>query len=569
VPEVLDITPKQAQVLDHEGLSLLIIAPAGCGKTETLALRVRGLLDQKAVKASQRILVATFTKRARDNMHDRLSHYLTPREMREAVTVCNFHGLFARIIQAHSNVIGLDPKRLTMPEHDWVGERCRALKLKGLTNNVKSDISSAKRRALNDEQVLAELQGSGNQYAFMIEEQRQAESRLTYDDLPRLAELILANDEVAALYRQHFGAIIVDEFQDLTPQQLRVVQRIGYKKTTYAGDLAQGIYAFAGAQPEYVKKELETECSETIQFAESFRSSPAVLTAVNSLNSLTGGQMLTAAAPDSWPSGGLAAYRQFNHAQEEASYIKNLCSWILSEGQAPQQRIGISARLKRRRQLVDETIAASGLAYCIWDDGVLDKSIAQKIRSMLRGLSLSEFHSADDQLAFLRQAVAFDNEQDPDERTALSSAVDWCLDLLQKDLSPDTIQKRIQIGDNDSLITRAGVHLLTGHAGKGQQFDWMVVVGLEEDYLPSYQAIQAGDNSAMMGEEARTLAVMLSRARHGVLVTSSDIVPDDYDSKRRKQQSRFLANLFPVVKRDRQQIHDWLTDADWKAIAER
>ena len=564
---MLDMTPKQAQVLDHEGLSLLIIAPAGCGKTETLALRVRGLLDQQAVKASQRILVATFTKRARDNMHNRLSHYLTPREMREAVTVCNFHGLFARIIQAHSNVIGLDPKRLTMPEHDWVGERCRALKLKGLTNNVKSDISSAKRRALNDEQVLAELQGSGNQYAFMIEEQRQAESRLTYDDLPRLAELILANDEVAALYRQHFGAIIVDEFQDLTPQQLRVVQRIGYKKTTYAGDLAQGIYAFAGAQPEYVKKELEIECSETIQFAESFRSSPAVLTAVNSLNSLTGGQMLTAAAPDSWPSGGLAAYRQFNHAQEEASYIKNLCSWILSEGQAPQQRIGISARLKRRRQLVDETIAASGLAYCIWDDGVLDKSIAQKIRSMLRGLSLSEFHSADDQLAFLRQAVAFDNEQDPDERTALSSAVDWCLDLLQKDLSPDTIQKRIQIGDNDSLITRAGVHLLTGHAGKGQQFDWMVVIGLEEDYLPSYQAIQAGDNSAMMDEEARTLAVMLSRARHGVLVTSSSIVPGDFTPN--KRQSRFLTNLLPAVTSDRQQIHDWLAEADWKAIAEK
>ena len=564
---MLDITPKQAQVLDHKGLSLLIIAPAGCGKTETLALRVRGLLDQQAVRASQRILVATFTKRARDNMHDRLSHYLTPREMREAVTVCNFHGLFARIIQAHSNVIGLDPKRLTMPEHDWVGERCRALKLKGLTNDVKSDISSAKRRALNDEQVLAELQGSGNQYAFMIEEQRQAESRLTYDDLPRLAELILANDEVAALYRQHFGEIVVDEFQDLTPQQLRVVQRIGYKKTTYAGDLAQGIYAFAGAQPEYVKKELETECSETIEFAESFRSSPAVLTGVNSLNSLTGGQMLTAAAPDSWPSGGLAAYRQFNHAREEASYIKNLCSWILSEGQAPQQRIGISARLKRRRQLVDETIAASGLPYCIWDDGVLDKSIAQKIRSMLRGLSLSEFHSADDQLAFLRQAVAFDNEQDPDERTALSSAVDWCLDLLQKDLSPDTIQKRIQIGDNDSLITRAGVHLLTGHAGKGQQFDWMVVVGLEEDYLPSYQAIQAGDNSAMMDEEARTLAVMLSRARHGVLVTSSSVIPGDFIPN--KRQSRFLTNLLPAVISDRQQIHDWLTEADWKAIAER
>jgi putative ATP-dependent DNA helicase pcrA len=345
------------------------------------------------------------------------------------------------------------------------------------------------------------------------------------------------------------------------------VQRIGYKKTTYAGDLAQGIYAFAGAQPEYVKKKLEIECSETIEFAESFRSSPAVLTAVNSLNSLTGGQTLTAATPDSWPSGGLAAYRQFDRTQEEAKYIKNLCSWILSEGRAPQQRIGISARLKRRRQLVDEMIAASGLPYCIWDDGVLDKSIAQKIRSMLRGLSLSEFHSADDPLAFLRQAVAFDNEQDPDERTALSSAVDWCLDLLQKDLNPDTILRRIQIGDNDSLITRAGVHLLTGHAGKGQQFDWMVVIGLEEDYLPSYQAIQAGDNSAMMGEEARTLAVMLSRARHGVLVTSSSVISGDFIPN--KRQSRFLTDLLPAVICDRQQIHDWLTEADWKAIAER
>lgn len=565
---MLGITPKQALVRDHPGLSLLIIAPAGCGKTETLALRVKGLLSRQVVKAPQRILVTTFTNRARDNMHDRLSHYLTPREMREAVTVCNFHGLSARIIQAHGNVIGLDPTTLTMPKNDWVGKHCRKRGLDGkMINDVQSKIGAVKRQGLTDEQVLVELQRLGNHYALMIEEQRQLEGRLTYDDLPRLAELILANDEVAALYQQHFGAIVVDEFQDLTPQQLRIVQRIGYKKTTYAGDLAQGIYTFAGAQPEYVKKELDTECSETVEFAESFRSSPAVLTAVNSLNNLTGGQVLTAANPDSWPSGGLAACRQFDHAQEEANYIKNLCSGILSEGRAPQQRIGISARLKRRRQLVDEMIATSGLPYCIWDDGVLDKSIAQKIRSMLRGISLSEFHSADNQLAFLRQAVSFDNEQDPDERTALSSALDWCFDLLQNDVDPDVIQRRIQISDNDSLITRAGVHLLTGHAGKGQQFDWMVVVGLEEDYLPSYQAIQAGDYSAMMDEEARTLAVMLSRARHGVLVTSSDVVPDDYDSKRRKQQSRFLTNLFPVVKRDRQQIHDWLTDADWNAIA--
>ena len=562
---MLDITPKQAQVRDHQGLSLLIIAPAGCGKTETLALRVKGLLDQQAVKAPQRILVTTFTNRARDNMHDRLSHYLTPREMREAVTVCNFHRLSARIIQAHGNVIGLDPTVLTMPQSDWVGKRCRKRNLSGkMIDDVQNKIGSAKRQGLTDEQVLVALERSGNEHALAVEKQRQADGRLTYDDLPRLAELILTNDEVAALYRQHFGAIIVDEFQDLTPQQLRIVQRIGYRKTTYAGDLAQGIYAFAGADPEYVKKELETECAETIEFAESFRSSPAVLTAVNSLNSLTGGQTLKAANPDSWPSGGLAGFLHFSNANEEARYITQLCEGILSQERAPQQRIGISARSKSRRHFVDATIAGSDLPFYIWDDGVLDKSVAQKIRGMLRGLSMEEFYNATDPLEFLRQAVSFDNEQDPDERTALSNAIDWCCDLLQKNIGPDAIQGRIQIGDNESLITRAGVHLLTGHAGKGQQFDWMVVVGLEEKSLPNYYAVET-NSVAKISEEARTFAVMLSRARHGVLVTSSSVVPGDFTPN--KQQSRFLTNLLPAVTSDSQQIRGWLANVDWKAIA--
>ena len=273
----MDITPEQTRVRDCSELSLLVIAPAGCGKTETLALRVEGLLSRQAVKTPQRILVTTFTNQARDNMRDRLICYLTPRQMREAVTVCNFHGLSARIIQAHGNVIGLDPALWSMPQNDWIGQRCRELKLRSsMSNDIQSKISSVKRDGITDERVLKEIERSGNKYALRIEKQRQSGRRLTYDDLPRLAELILANDEVASLYRQHFGAIIVDEFQDLTPQQLRIVQRIGYGRTTYAGDMAQGIYSFAGAKPEVVMAKLEAECATTIEFAESFRSSPAV-----------------------------------------------------------------------------------------------------------------------------------------------------------------------------------------------------------------------------------------------------------------------------------------------------
>src|SRR4051812_36676024 len=84
-----------------------------------------------------------------------------------------------------------------------------------------------KQRGLTDAQVAAELNARGNRWATRIEVERLAANRATYDDLLRYAELILANDAVAQLYRNHFGAVIVDEYQDLTPQQLRVLQSFG------------------------------------------------------------------------------------------------------------------------------------------------------------------------------------------------------------------------------------------------------------------------------------------------------------------------------------------------------
>ena len=57
-------TDKQAEIRDYQGLSLLIVAPAGCGKTEALGLRAKGLIARGSVAAPRRILVTTFSNRA-------------------------------------------------------------------------------------------------------------------------------------------------------------------------------------------------------------------------------------------------------------------------------------------------------------------------------------------------------------------------------------------------------------------------------------------------------------------------------------------------------------------------
>ena len=92
----MEPTPSQQEVRDYRELPLLIVAPAGCGKTEALAMRTRGLLERRDVQTPRRILAVTFTNRARDNMRDRLRSHLPQRDMFRLVTFVNFHGLATR-----------------------------------------------------------------------------------------------------------------------------------------------------------------------------------------------------------------------------------------------------------------------------------------------------------------------------------------------------------------------------------------------------------------------------------------------------------------------------------------
>lgn len=561
---MLSPTASQERIRDHAALGLLVVAPAGCGKTEALALRVAGLIARGQVRAPSRVLVTTFSNRARDNAWDRLHAHIPAQVMRDMVTVSNFHGLAARIIRAHANVIGLDPD-LIPPSSDWVAEECRRRNLSyPVQRDVEARLREAKQQMIDDAGVLRALEEGGNQVAVDIERQRVIEGRLTYDDLLRLAELILANEHVAALYSKHFGAVVVDEFQDLTPQQLRVVKRIGYRKTTYAGDLAQGIYGFAGARPDEIYQALRAECSDEITFFESHRSSPTLLTMVNSLASLTGGQQLVAADPDSWPGGGLAAGARFDNVTEESGWILNFCRYVLTN--APGQRIGVLARTRARRRFVDELLESSGLPFHRWEDGVLDTTTARTVKAMLPLVSMSNFASADDQVEYLRQIAALDQVQDPDERTPLAQALDWCCDLLRDGVAPSDIRARIRIGDDSTLLTIPGVHLLTGHAGKGQQFDWIVVTGLEDGVLPDFRAARTIDGHA---EEARILSVMLSRARHGAIVTYSRSVPIADGTPRLREPSPFLENLRSCGAIGPGGVRQWLEAAHWDEIAIR
>ncbi|MCD9625622.1 UvrD-helicase domain-containing protein [Rhabdothermincola salaria] len=526
----------------HELSSALVLAPPGCGKTESLARWVESLVDRGLVNSPKRILGLTFSNKAKANLRARLKAHLGTRWYRHAL-VTNFHGLAYRVYQHHAGAIGRVPLEIA-PQRGW---------LKGFTNGiVKSTgcdsaelacvLRSAKCGPFDDEQVLARLEAAGLHAAMEYEAALRAQNRVDFDDVIRLGHLTLAHPGVQDLYQSSFTAVIVDEVQDLSLGQLELARRIGGGRSVYAGDLAQGIYGFAGAEPIAVLESIRVEVDAEYRLESSYRSSPAVLRAVSSVSRELGGATVLSAIPDEWSDRGTFRILRTRHVLAEAEVVSELVAgWVRA---FPADSVAVIARTASRRRALDRAIDESGIAAEIWDFPAHRPLIAELLArhlelALLVGdppLALQELYS--------RCLVDLD-EQDLDALDELQEALEAIEELVGEGYSLADVVSGIRVSSDPDAPVGPGLHLLNGHLGKGQQFDRVVVLGLEEAILPHYAAMLAersGDRSQIT-EELAVLHVMLSRAREDLVVTVADVVPKWNGQDMDRTPSRFLTLL--------------------------
>ena len=206
-----EVTEEQQDIFNYKPFGMVITAPAGCGKTEALAYRAKGLLERYDFSGNgRRLLIVSFTNQARDNISERLRKYIDAKTIREHVTVCNFHGLAARIIKAHGSVVGID-KTWEVAGFDWVRRTVQTLDCsRGTREQVETVLKSIKFTNLSDSAVMTNLQeqaknGVVGQFAMAVESRRVEARIVTYDDQIRTALWILQDDRVARLYQNHFS----------------------------------------------------------------------------------------------------------------------------------------------------------------------------------------------------------------------------------------------------------------------------------------------------------------------------------------------------------------------------
>lgn len=516
----------------------LLLAPPGCGKTEDLASWIATITTRRLVVPPRRSLGLTFSNKAKANLRSRLRERLGPNH-RQYATVMNFHGFCFTVFQHHAGTIGRAPLALS-PQKGW---------LKALTNRVAEEsgcdrdelgtvLRSAKCGAFTDADVLNRLEASGLHAAIDYERQLRTADRVDYDDVIRLGLLTLSNDTVRDLYQCRFAAVAVDEVQDLSLAHLEIALAIGGERTVFAGDLAQGVYGFAGARPTEVFAAIYELKPAVYELSHSYRSSPAVLKVVSALSEALGGSPLISAIPEHWDGRGSFRILRSPHVRDEAVAVIGIVErWLAAH---PDESVAVIARTKPRRQYIDEYAAVVSVDAEIWDFPVHRPEIATLL---VRHLPVALLAGEDGVQELYNRCLVDLETADLDTLDELLDAFETIAELVRDGHAFADVVNGIRLSSDSDTPVGPGLHLLNGHVGKGQQFDHVIVVGLEEAILPHYAAMKAewAGDASKIADELAVLHVMASRAREDLIIAVADVVPKWNGEDLARDPSRFLS----------------------------
>jgi DNA helicase-2/ATP-dependent DNA helicase PcrA len=499
--------------------NILVVAPAGCGKTEALAARAQAVVERSEVVAPRKVLGLSFSNKARDNLASRLATLAGPR-WRQNIVVSNFHGLAARVIRAHGRVLEIPPD-VGLPDAGWRRSQLRDLGISGYqrAGQFEQALHHAKLGSPDDDEVMERLLEIGDEEAIEFERRLRDESRLDHDDVIRHGSRLLSKPSIQSLYRAHFGMVIVDEVQDLTITQFEMVRAVGGDRVTYAGDPAQGIYSFTGADPVGVFERIEALGPERVEFNISYRSAPAVLRAVNALAAEMGATELKCGSPDRWPDDGHVISLERNDTDSEAAAAMQILNGLIADG--GDLTIGVIGRRGKRFAAIRSAADGGGIEFEDWSLATHVPGVVSLIQRMSGDAIKGASDDADavDRLGALCTALV--DGADTTTLDELSEALATLRDLVAEGMSAADAIATCRASPTPGQPVAPGVHLLTGHKGKGQEFDWVFVIGLEDGHIPDFRSATTEE----VLEELRILHVIVSRARYGLVVTFSRNTP--------------------------------------------
>lgn len=574
------LDPEQRAVATTLSGPVAVIAGAGTGKTRAITHRIAyGMAT--GVYAPNTVLAVTFTTRAAGEMRGRLRQLGAG-----AVQARTFHSAALRQAQWFwPKVHGTELPAVAENRMGLVAEAAGRLRLGGDTSRLRdllAEISWAKVSNVLPERYAEVAPTRGREVSGLepvavarvltgYEELKADRGRIDFDDILLCAVSLLADHpEIADEIRRTYRHLVVDEYQDVSPLQERLLRLwCGERdELCVVGDPAQTIHSFAGARADFLtgfaRRHPE---AAVIRLVRDYRSTPQVVSVANSVmrpaatDPGSAGELGAVALQAQRPSGPAP---EFGVAEDEAGEAEAVAQWLAEQAAAgvAWREMAVLFRINAQSPAYEAACAERDIPYLVrgaerFYERAEVRQAMGALRAAARGLTAAPdaTPSGDEEepavLRQVRDVLAGTGWSPTPPRGAGTARERWesvaALFAVAEDLVDET--EAITFGDVVAeLEARAasqhapvahGVTLSTLHAAKGLEWDAVALVGLQEGTLPFVLA----QSPAELAEERRLLYVGITRARERLRLSWAR---RRGSSGAQRSPSRFLSPVLPA-----------------------
>ncbi len=267
-----ELSPEQRAIVDSPSKRILVRAAAGSGKTHVLIKRLVRLVHNHNAKPEE-VLALTFTNKAMNVMYERIESELGgDKAYAMHRNVLTFHKLAMRIIRQDDSEKD--------QETNFLDEKNPTLQLELIEKARQS--SGINKNTLNDEDALTVLGYAQN--GLINEQELEEKIEVLNIENPLMAKfakfylayvsmlrennvidygeaivkairILRENKEQAQRWSNRFKWIFCDEYQDTSPAQATLLQLLGQQANLFVvGDSYQSIYSWQGSDPDNLRR---------------------------------------------------------------------------------------------------------------------------------------------------------------------------------------------------------------------------------------------------------------------------------------------------------------------------
>ncbi len=559
---------------------LCVLAGAGTGKTRAITHRIAYGVHSGVYKPQQ-VLAVTFTARAAAEMRTRLRDLGA-----QGVQARTFHAAALRQLQYFwPQAVGGSLPGLVDHKAALIAEASRRLRLstdRASIRDLAAEIEWAKVSMLTPD-TYAEAAAGRAEPAGMdttavtrlfaaYEDLKVDRNVIDFEDVLLITVGILQEDpKVAAAVRAQYRHFVVDEYQDVSPLQQRLLDLwLGERKELcVVGDASQTIYSFTGATSAHLLNfTAKFRDAQVVKLVRDYRSTPQVVNLANALLAARTAEGERRGVRGTWatplqliaqrPPGPAPTFTECSDDEAEAADVARRIGKLMASG-VPASEIAILYRTNGQSEAYEQALAAAGIGYQLRGgerffarrevrDGLLqlraaarntndDDDVPQLVRDILATLGYTReapqsSGAVREKWESLAALVALADELHGARAEQGFTLQDFVAELEERATA-------------QHAPTVQGVTLASLHSAKGLEWDAVFLVGLSEGLMP----ISFADTPDSVDEERRLLYVGITRAReHLALSWSTSRTPGGRASRK---PSRFLDGLRPETEGQR------------------